>query len=202
MSGKERGRAYSKFRYIHFTVSVSDYASLSLTETRSPQLGSLTRSFLAPMSGTDSITILNCRVWRWNKARGVGGRRSSSMTRRKGLHHVCQDEGLAPAPPWGLGSCCGLTHWILNFKWPAKCQTGLATRPPDTQGQQESCTEHRHAFPSPSLAEQICLLNTNPLLINILNNVHFATSAEKVFCCCCCCLTKHACPPNLLNFTV
>lgn len=43
------------------------------THTLSPQLGALTRRFLASMSGTDSITALYCRFWWWNKESGGGG---------------------------------------------------------------------------------------------------------------------------------
>lgn len=71
MSGKERGRGYSKFRYIHLAVSVSPYSVFLLyRHTCSPQLGTLTRHFLASMSGTDSTTALYCRFWGWNKERG------------------------------------------------------------------------------------------------------------------------------------
>lgn len=108
--------------------------------------------------------------------------------RRKRQRHVCQDKELAPAPPWGPGSRCGLTNWIFKLKWPAKCQTGLATDLPDTQGQRERFTEKQHVpfFPSPAWQNPalqsrcVSFSRLSPLFDETgLNNVHFATSGLK-----------------------
>lgn len=151
MSGKERGRAHSKFRYIHFTVSVSHYSVLRLQTLTYSQRGTLTRHFLASMSGTDSITVLYCRFGGWNKERrGKAGLEGKKQQQQQEEMREKEKKGAAPsAPGWGVtgGSPVGSelllwTNWLdFKLKWPAKCQTGLDTHPPDTQGQQESVRE-------------------------------------------------------------
>lgn len=136
MTGKEWGRAYSKFRNIRLTVSFSPWSSFSSPDRNTQSLLSSNQAFpdYCLCNGQHQCPVL--QFWGLNKERRKSrvGRYNNSSRRRKQkrikeIVPCVQGWGVSAVSPVGPGSCCRLD---FKLKWPAKCQTGLATHPPDT----------------------------------------------------------------------